>query len=36
MNQSKKTGEGQTTEAADKDYLVPILRKLSLPLDEPL
>lgn len=36
MNQSKKTGEGQQQEAADKDYLVPILRKLSLPIDEPL
>jgi hydroxylamine reductase (hybrid-cluster protein) len=36
MGQKKKTGEGQTAEATEKDYLVPILRKLSLPLDEPL
>jgi len=36
MNQSKKIGEGQGSSVADKDYLVPILRKLSLPLEEEL
>lgn len=36
MNKSKKTGEGQQETTQDKDYLVPILRKLSLPLEEPL
>lgn len=36
MNQSKKTGEGQEAAAANKDYLVPILRKLNLPLESKL
>lgn len=36
MKQSKKTGEGTESATANKDYLVPILRKLSLPLEEAL
>ena len=36
MNKAKDKSNQQAQEAEEKDYLIPILKKLSLPLDQEL